>query len=284
MIATRVAHLPTRSVRYLEAGTGHPVILLHAFPLNAEQWLPQLTRVPPGWRMIAPDFRGFGPSEPPEAVAAGTSMESYAADVVELMAHLDTAPAVVVGLSMGGYVAFALLRQAPTRVRALVLADTKATPDNDEARAGRERLLEVVARDGPVGVSREMAPKLLGETSRRDQPDLIDAVRALTEASTSAGIAAGIHALKNRPDSTPQLDSVACPVLVVCGAEDTLTPLADAEAVCSAIEGAQLTVIAQAGHLSNIENPLAFSGALQRFLDTIDVRAADSSPTAGRDA
>ena len=137
MIAIKRAHLATRVVRYLEAGEGRPLVLLHAFPLNAEQWLPQLSRVPAGLRFIAPDLRGLGPEEPAGAVAGEVTMATYASDVLALMAHLDVPRADVAGLSMGGYVAFAMLRQAASRVTGLVLADTRATADTAEGRAGR---------------------------------------------------------------------------------------------------------------------------------------------------
>ena len=265
VIVVKTAHLATRSVRYLEAGEGHPLVLVHAFPLNAEQWLPQLTRVPRGWRMIAPDLRGFGPAEPEGVVGGGASMATHASDVLELMVHLDIPRAAVAGLSMGGYVAFAMLRQSASRVSALVLADTRAAADSEEARAGRDRMMTLLERDGPIGISREMVPKLLGKTSIAEQPDLAEAVRQMIETSTSAGILAGIRALKDRPDSTPLLPAIACPTIVICGVEDTVTPPAEAEGMCRAIPGARLVPVPDAGHLSNLENPLAFSAAIDEF-------------------
>jgi 3-oxoadipate enol-lactonase len=265
VIVVRTAHLATRSVRYLEAGEGRPLVLVHAFPLNAEQWLPQLTRVPRGWRMIAPDLRGFGPAEPEAVVAGGVGMTTYAGDVLELMTHLDISRAAVAGLSMGGYVAFEMLRQAPSRMSGLVLADTRAGADSEDAKAGRDRMMMVLERDGPVGVSREMVPKLLGRTSIEEQPDLAVAVREMIETSTPAGILSGIRAMKDRPDSAALLPGIECPAMVICGAEDSVTPLVEAEGMCSAIPGAQLVIVPAAGHLSNLENPLAFSAAIDEF-------------------
>ncbi len=261
---TRVAQLSSRSVRYLEAGSGRTLVWLHAFPLSADQWIPQLQRVRPGWRFVAPDLRGFRGDGPAfEALnLPGTTMADYAADVFELMTHLDIPEATIGGLSMGGYVALAMVRQAPSRVSGLVLADTRATADTAEARAGRDRMLALVEREGPSGVAREMLPKLLSESTQREQPDLADVVRRLIGLNTTEAIAAAIHALKERPDSTDLLASIACPTVVICGEDDVLTPMADSEAMAAAIPGARLVRLPGAGHLSNLEHPLGFNAAL----------------------
>jgi pimeloyl-ACP methyl ester carboxylesterase len=265
VLTIKTANLATRSVRYLEAGEGETILLLHAFPLNAEQWLPQLSRVPAGWRMIAPDLRGLGPVEPEAAVAGEVTMTTHARDMFALMSHLDIRRAVVVGLSMGGYVAFAMLREDPSRVAGLVLADTRATADSDEARAGRDRMLALLDSEGPIGVGREMVAKLLGETTRREQPDLVEVVRHQIEASTPAGLRAAILALKTRADSSALLAGIECPTMVICGAEDTVTPASEVQEMSRAIRGARFLLIPEAGHLSNLESPLAFSEALAAF-------------------
>lgn len=257
---SRIAHLSTQSVRYLEAGQGRPLVLLHAFPLSAEQWLPQMAQVPPGWRFIAPDLRGFGGADPGPAPAV--TMESYAADVLELMSHLEVPSAVVAGLSMGGYVALAVARRAPQRLAGLVLADTRATADSQEGRAARDRMLAILEREGPDGVAREMLPKLTGVTSQRNQPDLHDAIRQIILGNTPAGIAAAIRAMKERPDSTALLPALVCPTTVICGDEDVITVPAESEAMYRAIPGARLALLPGAGHLANLENPEAFTAAL----------------------
>ena len=260
-VRTRVAHLPSRSVRYLESGAGRPLVWLHAFPLSADQWLPQLSRVPQGWRYVAPDLRGFRGDGPAfEALdLPGTTMAGYAADVFELMTHLEMPDAVIGGLSMGGYVAFAMWRQNPARVSGLVLADTRATADSDEARAGRERMLALLDAEGPAGVARQMVPKLLSAATQRDQPDLVEAVTRLITRNPSDAIAAAIRALRDRPDSTDLLSSITCPTRIICGEEDVLTPMADSEAMAAAIPGARLVRLPGAGHLSNLEAPLEFA-------------------------
>lgn len=265
---SRTANLSTRSVRYLESGTGRPCVLLHAFPLSADQWLPQLHRVPPGWRFVAPDLRGFrgvGPAFEPVGLE-GLTIDDYARDVLELMAHLEIGQAAVVGLSMGGYVAFGMLREAPKRVSALVLANTRATADTAEGRKGREATLDLLAREGTAGLAKAMLPKVLGETTRRDQPDLVEAVDRLMRANPPEALRAAVVAMRDRPDSTPVLQSATCPALILGGGEDTLIPSSALTDLRDALPDGELEIRPNVGHLSNLEDPAAFNDALERFL------------------
>ncbi len=274
---SNVANLLHRSVRYLVSPGGRgeemlrgtrTLILLHAFPLSADQWLPQLARVPVGWQFIAPDIRGFRGMGPAfeDAQLGGATMDDYAGDVLELMDHLDVGKAAICGLSMGGYVAMAMVARAPQRVTHLVLADTKMTADTDDGRAGRDKMRALVDAEGPAAIATAMLPKLLGATAHRDQPDLEIAVRRLIEVNRTESIAGAIGALKSRPDRTAALAAVRVPSLIMCGEEDALTPIADSRAMAETIPGATLTAIPQCGHLSNLEQPLLFNAALQAFL------------------
>jgi 3-oxoadipate enol-lactonase len=227
-------------------------------------WEGQLALADRGWRVIAPHFRGFdgGDGDPP-----AQSVDDYAGDVVDLLDALHIHEAVVGGLSMGGYVAFALLRHAARYIQGLILADTKAPADTPEGIEGRKRMIELVRSKGPAAVAEEMIPKLLGETTRRTQPDVVDRVRALATSSSAEAIAGALRALMTRPDATPQLPTIHVPTLVVVGEEDTVTPRAAAEEMHRGIAGSELVVIPAAGHLSNLEQPAAFDAALARFLD-----------------
>ena len=247
---------------WLEAGAGWPVILLHAFPLNAGIWRPQLERVPPEWRFIAPDLRGFGrsPFVPPEG---GSDMDVYAADVLDLLDCLAIDDAVVAGLSMGGYIAFAMYRQAPLRFNGLVLADTRSQADTPDGHASRVKMREVLAQNGPAGVADMMMPKLLSE---RADPALAAEVRRTIETGDPSGIDAAVVAMMTRRDATADLPRIACATLVVAGELDTVTPVSDAEAMQRAIPRSTLAVISGAGHLSNLEQPEQFSKALADFL------------------
>jgi pimeloyl-ACP methyl ester carboxylesterase len=258
-MVSKLANLVGRSVRYLEAGAGRPVIFLHAFPLSADQWLPQLAKVPRGCRYLAPDLRGFrgaGPAPEPGALD-NVTMDDYAADVLELMSHLDAPTADIVGLSMGGYVALAMVAMAPDRVTRLLLANTRASGDSPEARAGRDRTIALVRREGVGALARDMAPKLVGETTRRQRPDLVDAVRELIERNEPDGIAAALAALRDRPDRTSLVPSIRCPTVVVTGDEDTLIAPAETEKLAQAIPGARFVTVPGAGHLTNLEGDLS---------------------------
>ena len=256
-------------LRYLEAAPradARPrgaLVLLHAFPLNARMWEGQLALAESGWRVIAPQLRGFdaGAGDPPAA-----SVDDYAGDVIDLLDALHVHQAVIGGLSMGGYVAFALLRLAARYVQGLILADTRAEADTAEGIAGRTRLLELLEDKGPSAIADEMIPKLLGETTRQTRPAVVEAVRSLALSSSSAAIAGAIRALMARPDSRPLLPSIHVPTLIVVGEEDTLTPPAASDAMQRAIAGAELVRIPQAGHLSNLEQPAPFTAALAAFL------------------
>jgi pimeloyl-ACP methyl ester carboxylesterase len=274
---SQFAHLLTRTVRYLDApdalgddrvrGT-RTLVWLHAFPLSADMWLPQLARVPPGWRFIAPDIRGFRGMAPAyeDAELAGAAMDDYATDVLALLDHLDVERAAIAGLSMGGYVAMAVAALAPARVTRLVLADTRMSADTDEGRAGRDRMKAAVLADGPAAVADAMVPKLTGTTSQREQPELGDAIRRMILVNRTEAIAGAIDAMKTRPDRRDTLAAFRGPALVVCGEEDTITPPADSEAMAAVLQNARLVRIPRAGHLSNLEQPAAFNQALASFL------------------
>ena len=256
-----------RVIRFLEAGLGRPLILLHAFPLGADMWRPQLERVPRGWRFIAPDLRGFAGStldhEP------GIGMNDYASDVLGLMDALQIDRAAIGGLSMGGYVTFAIFRRAPERLSALLLADTKATADSEEGGRTRRAMLETVRQKGVRAIADEMLGKLLGDTSRRERPEVVAEVRRLIEANSQAGMEAAIYALMTRPDSTPDLLRIECPALIVVGAEDGITPVADAEALQRSIRGSELSILPGAGHVSNLEAPEEFSNTITRWVASL---------------
>lgn len=238
------------------------VVLIHAFPLNAALWRPQTERAPTGWRFITPDLPGFGRSR----LEPAKSMEEIAKAVLEVLDAERIERAVIGGMSMGGYVTFALYRLAPERFSGMILADTRATADNDQQREARQKMMASVRANGPSAVADEMLPKLLGATSHRERPELAAAVRAMIERHSREAIAGAVEAMMRRPDSRPLLADIDVPTLVLCGEEDVLTPPADSEALHAGISGSRLSLIEKAGHLSNIEAPDRFSFALNSFL------------------
>lgn len=263
-ILERSAVVAGRRIRYLEAGSGTPLVLLHAFPLSADMWRPQLERVPDGWHMLTPDSKGFGPAP---AGAAGT-LDEMAAEVIAWLDGLHVGRAAIGGLSMGGYVTLALFQGGADRFSAMILANTRAAADSPEGRAGRDKMSALVRASGVSAVADQMLPKLLGETSRQSRPNLEPLVRGMIQGNSVEGIDGAIQAMKNRPDAMPLLSSIQCPALVITGAEDTIIPPAEAEAMTKLLPRAQLVTIPAAGHLSNLEAPDEFSEALSSFLRT----------------
>jgi 3-oxoadipate enol-lactonase len=193
-------------------------------------------------------------------------VDDYAGDVLALMNALSIETAVIGGLSMGGYITFALFRQAPERFDGVILADTKAQADTPDGRTGRRAMSEMLRGGGVSAVVDGLLPKLVGDTTRRDRPAVLANARRLMEASSPDAIDAALHALMTRPDSTADLGRIKCPALVIVGQEDTVTPAADAELLAHSISGAELIVMPRVGHLSNLEAPEDFSNALAGFL------------------
>jgi pimeloyl-ACP methyl ester carboxylesterase len=238
------------------------LVLIHAFPLHARMWEPQLALAGGGWRIIAPDLRGLGDT----AGAPAASMDDFAADVVDLLDALRIEQAVIGGLSMGGYVAFALFRLAPRYFRGMVLADTRAEADTPEGIEGRKKMLKTVEEKGVAAVADEMLGKLLGETTRREHPEVVETVRSLIAKNTPGGVAGAIRALMSRSAATDLLSSIHCPTLVLVGEEDVITPPALSRELHRAIAGSALVEVPGAGHLSSLEQPAAFNRALSAFL------------------
>jgi pimeloyl-ACP methyl ester carboxylesterase len=256
--------------RYLEATPAAAVrprgvvVLLHAFPLNAHMWDAQLPRLAAdGWRVIAPHVRGVagGATDPPT-----TGIDDYAADVVDLLDALHIQDAVVGGCSMGGYLALALMRLAPNYIRGLLLVDTRSQADAPEALAGRKKLLTMAEEQGPAAVLADMESKLLGDTTRRERPQVVATLRDLAMRNSNVAVAGMVRALMSRPDSTPLLAGIRVPTLIVVGEEDTITPPALSQQMHAAIAGSTLEILPRVGHLPNLEDPDAFNAVLVRFL------------------
>jgi pimeloyl-ACP methyl ester carboxylesterase len=268
-VTRQYCHIGTRTIAYLDSAPRRTelrtYVLLHAFPIGANLWEPQMRHIPAGWRLITPDLRGFGGSTEMESVSA-LSMSDYADDLVALLDELGVTRVVVGGASMGGYAAMAFLQQAADRIDGLIFANTRASADSPEARANRRNMLALVDREGPSGVAREMMPKLLGKTTRETNPEIEAFVRRLIKQQSPVAIRAAIHRMMHRPDSTPLLASIKVPALVITGEEDELIPIDESRAIASGIAGAKLVVIPRAGHLSNLEQPDAFNDALNAFV------------------
>lgn len=252
-------------IAYDDVGSGLPVVFLHGFPHDRRLWAPQIGALVDRCRCIAPDLRGFGETTP----APPFTIDQYADDVAALLTQLDTGPAVIVGLSMGGYVALALWRRHRAQVRGFVLSDTRAGADSEEGRAKRDQLIRTAREGGATAVAAAQISGMVGKSTREKHPDIVDVVYTMLESAPVEGIIGALTAMKERPDARDLLPTITVPTLIVVGDEDVLTPVAEARAMHERIAGSRLEIIAGAGHLSSTERPAAFNHVLSEFLGTL---------------
>ena len=218
-------------------------------------------------RVIAPSMRGFGGTPPSDRDEL--SMDAMADDVASILdARGVTDPVVLGGLSMGGYVALAFARRHPQRLRALLLADTRAEPDSAEGRANRDRGIARVEDGDFAGFVNDLLPALLTPETLAVRPELVARVRAMAMRAAPSSVSAMLRALRDRPDARPGLASISVPALVIVGAEDALTPVTASRAMVDAMpaERASLEILPHTKHLSNLKAPAAFQATLTVFV------------------
>jgi 3-oxoadipate enol-lactonase len=228
---------------------GFTALLLHAFPLDARMW--DETRTELG------EVAVVAPTLPPQG--GGRTLAGWAAAVLRLV----EGEIVPVAVSMGGYLAFELWRQAPERLSGLVLSDTRAGPETDEGRAGRERTIELIRERGAAGLWEEMEPKLFSPAA---EPEVVALARSIALDRSQDDLVTCLEAIRDRPDSRPTLPTIDVPTLVVVGENDELTPPHEAAAIASGIAGAKLVTIPESGHLPPLERPGAFLASLRALL------------------
>lgn len=249
---------------YDDIGDGDPLLLLHGFPFDREMWTPQFKGLADSYRLLAPDYPGFGASGSATEALTVDSLADLMADFLDAIGVMGTV--VVIGLSMGGYVALAMARQQRQRLRGLVLADTKAEPDDDAAKAGRDAMCVVAREDGATGVFEKLLPKILSDATRTKNPTVVDEVRRIATRQSSTAIVSALMALRDRPDATAGLEQIAVPTLILVGEHDKITPPSVAESMSKRILGSQLAIIPGAGHLSNLEAPEVFNTEIRNFI------------------
>lgn len=250
------------TIAYSDRGTGLPIIFLHAFPLNRSMWAQQEDALCSQFRIITIDLRGHSESDAP---LWHYTLEQSADDVCALLDHLEIQQALLVGLSMGGYILFAFYRKYAARVKGLILADTKAQADTAEGEEGRFQMAQTAYRNGPSAISDIMIPKLLSPATIQTNPDLVHQVRAMIEGNQISGIAGDLMAMADRPDSFPLLSQITCPTQIIVGELDQATPPSDAKLMAEHILHARLAIIPNAAHLSNLEQPETFNQIVGSF-------------------
>jgi len=254
---------PNFSVDYTRAGSGVPIVFLHAFPLTCEMWNSQISALLE-YSVLAPDARGFGATSP---FGSTPSTLQMARDLNDFLDALQiTEPIILCGLSMGGYTALAFAREYSHRLRALVLCDTRAEADDAETKAKREANIQLLREKGSRALAEKMAPALLGETTQKENLELVSRVVEWGSAQPPSTLIAALEALRDRPDAREWLCQIKVPTLLVFGKEDALAPAFVMETLHHGIENSRLEIIAQAGHLSNLEQGEIFNAVLLEFL------------------
>lgn len=250
-------------------GEGPPILFIHGYPLDRTIWREQIEALD-GFRRIAPDLRGMGQSDAPDL---GYSMAVYAADLAALLDVLGVDEVVLCGLSMGGYVALEFLRQRPSRVRGLILMDTKAEADTPEIRRSRDAAASTAKERGPAAIADAMLPKMLAAGTIAARPEIAERLRALIAGMPVAGLVGALAAMRDREGSEDLLQTLAgVPTLVMAGEADTLTTPAQARALADAIPGAKLAIVPGAAHLPPMEQPEVTTARLQDFLVGLGVK------------
>ena len=246
-------------------GEGAAVLFVHGFPLDRTMWRHQVAALG-RWKRIAPDLRGVGASTAP---AEGYSMTRYADDLVAVLDALGVRQTAVCGLSMGGYIVFELLRRHPDRVKAIILADTRAEADSAEAKRARDELAALALAQGQDAVAARLLPKLLGRSTHSAQPEVVGQVREMIRRVSVPGMVGALRAMRDRFDSTETLRAVLVPTLVLVGSEDQIVTPAAAQAMATRVPGAHFAIIPAAGHLPPLEQPLATGRVLTDFLEAV---------------
>jgi 3-oxoadipate enol-lactonase len=248
---------------YTDTGLGQPVVLLHGYPFNRSLWNEQVNALSNSFRVITPDLRGMGESE---ATQGPATMNRMAQDVAALLDHLEISRAVVGGLSMGGYVVLAFYKQFPSRVRSLILADTRAQADTEEGKQTRFQQAEKARAEGMASIADSMLPKLLTPETVSKRPDLVKRIRDMMLKTKPEGAAGALLGMAERDDQTSLLAQISVPTLILVGREDSITPVADSEKMHREIDGSRLVVIENAAHVSNLERTEQFNEEVTRFL------------------
>jgi len=251
--------LKSGSLHYLDLGKGPAVLLIHAFPLNHAMWEPQLSALSAEFRLLVPDIRGFGGSQPPSA----WTMEEMADDLDEFLEKAQAPGCALVGVSMGGYIALSFWAEYPRRVRKLVLANTRARADNEIEKAARNEMIAALEQSGASILPDRMLPRLLKPNS---PAGVVRKVRGMIEETSASAAIYTVMALRDRPDSSTSLHRLSCPTLVLCGEDDLIVRDEESRAMADAIRGSRFVRVPGSGHLSNLENPDEFNRVVLDFL------------------
>ena len=267
MMASMKFKIENGFIAYDQNGTGIPLLLIHGYPLSRKIWKPQMDGLAKNASMIRLDLRGHGESYPFEGEY---QMDLLADDCYKLLLNTQLSPPIVVcGLSMGGYVAFALYRRYPQLFKAMILTSTRAGPDSPEGKASRETGIKNARQNGISSIVDGMTPKLVSPFTLTTKKELVSSIREIMLETSTNGVVGALQGMRDRADSTPLLAEIECPVLIIHGADDQIIPFIESEKMCEQISDARLVAIAQAGHLPNMEQPERYNQVVRDFIKSL---------------
>ncbi len=256
------------SVSYIDEGPDDaPVIIfIHGFPFNKSTWSRQLDVLKRDYRVIAYDVRGHGNSD---AGPADFSIELFVNDLIEFMNALEINQSVLCGLSMGGYITLKAVENFPDRFQAIVLCDTNCIADSAETREKRMKTIESINKYGVEHYADESLKNLFAAGSLTTKKDEIATIREIIRNASVESLSQTLLALAGREETCSKLPEISVPVLIMVGKEDKLTPPSASQSMHEKINGSVLSIIDQAGHLSNMENPVDFNAQLLDFMASL---------------
>jgi pimeloyl-ACP methyl ester carboxylesterase len=261
--------LPERTyLTYQDIGDGPVVFLIHGHPLDHTMWQPQVEFLRSRYRLVVPELRGYGAASLPAGTRV-TLLDDFAADILALADILHIERFAMVGLSLGGQIALETYRQAPERIRALVLADTFASLDTPEQKQTRLETAERFDRDGFGNFATESLYKMMTPANAEAFPAVAEHIKQMVHDSNPHGAAAALRGRTMRRDYIPLLSQITAPSLIIVGREDAFTPVALSEEMHRGIPGSRLEIIEDSGHMSNLERPEKFNSILGPFLDSL---------------
>ncbi|OOG77647.1 alpha/beta fold hydrolase [Algoriphagus sp. A40] len=263
----------TINLSYDDLGEGNiPVIFLHGFPFDKSMWKGQLEFFASSYRVIALDIRGFGKSKDEES---SLSIDLFANDLIHFMDALNLEKAIVCGLSMGGYILLNAQERYPDRFEALILCDTQCIADSNVVKEKRLEAIQKIESHGPDKFNEGFVKSVFHKNSLTEKEELVENLSKVVFSNSKHIIAEGLRALSGRSETCSTLSEIAAPTLIICGRADEVTPLAQSESMHQVIEGSELKVIENAGHVSNLEQPEDFNSHLQKFLAGITFVGAE---------
>ena len=251
---------------YTQQGEGAPVVLLHPFPINHDFWRGVAADLSSQYKLIMPDLRGMGRSSPGDGPA---SMKKHAEDIRRVCDDARVDKAVFAGVSIGGYLLFEFWRSLRERVTALAFCNTRANAETEEGKRVRLEAVRQIEARGTEQFIDALLPRLLGETTRRNRPDIVEDARRMALEASGKGIIANQLGMAERPDSIPTLTTINVPTLVIGGTEDTGAPQEEIERMHKGVRGSQMRMIPQAGHYAAMERPQQFTEILREFLGSV---------------